>query len=129
MEGGEQAVIARRKAKRTEAHGLTATCEPGTITERVAGGEPKTNRGRFGHNEAWRTRMAKSSGEADSHETPWVVVKYWIAIASVIAILLAQAIFFFDGVVRNGQCTFAQHITFVCNRWDAAFKPWDTLTY
>ena len=68
--------------------------------------------------------MAKSYGEADSHETPWVVAKYWFAIASVIAMLLALAVMVFDGAVRNGQCMFAQHITFECNRWDAAFKPW-----
>ncbi len=68
--------------------------------------------------------MAKSSGEADSHETPWVVAKYWIAIASLIAILLFQFVLLFDGAVRNGQCTFAQHLTLECNRWDAVFKPW-----
>ena len=68
--------------------------------------------------------MAKTTGEPKNHETPWVVAKYWLTIASVIAILLVQAILFFDGVVSNGQCTFAQFITFECNRWDAAFKPW-----
>ena len=91
--------------------------------------ELTTRCGRFGHDEAWRTRMAKSSGEADSHETPWVVAKYWITIASVIASFLVLAVLVFDGVVWNGQCTFLQHITFVCNRWDGVFKPWDTLTY
>ena len=83
----------------------------------------------IGDNGAWRIRVANSSREPDSHETAWVVAKYWISISSVIAMVLFLFVMMLDGAVRNGQCTFAQHITFVCNRWDAEFKPWDTLTH
>ena len=56
-----------------------------------------------------------------NHYTPWDAAKYWLSIASVIAMLMFLVILMFDGAVTNGQCTFAQFITFECNRWDAAF--------
>jgi len=67
---------------------------------------------------------AKLTGEPDIQETPWETAKYWLTIALVIAMLSGLVIMMVDGAVRNGQCTFAQFVTFECNRWDAKFKPW-----
>jgi hypothetical protein len=30
-----------------------------------------------------------------------------------------------DGSIENFRCSFVQFITFQCNRWDAAPKPWN----
>ncbi len=84
---------------------------------------------RVGLYEELKTRRAELSQGADSQETRWDVAIHWIIIVSVIVLLLGLAVLIFDGAVRNGQCAFLQHITFECNRWDAAFKPWDNLDY
>ena len=66
----------------------------------------------------------KSAEDPDIHETPWEIAKYWLTIALVIFMVLGLGVMMVDGAVRNGQCTFAQFITFECNRWDARFKRW-----
>jgi hypothetical protein len=87
-----------------------------------------------------------SNHDRDSHEDddPWADVKdrfhdiyrptvrtRWAAIKdrlALIAVVLALAFLVFmmiDGSIENLRCSFVQFITFECNRWDAAPKPWN----
>jgi hypothetical protein len=52
-------------------------------------------------------------------------VKDWLAIAAVILVLAFLVFMMIDGSIENLRCSFVQFITFECNRWDAAPKPWD----
>jgi hypothetical protein len=55
----------------------------------------------------------------------WAGVKDWLAIAAVILVLAFLVFMMIDGSIENLRCSFVQFITFECNRWDAAPKPWD----
>lgn len=57
--------------------------------------------------------------------TKWAVFKDRLAIASVVLSLLILLFMMIDGAIFNFRCSFAQFITFECNRWDARWKPWD----
>jgi hypothetical protein len=54
----------------------------------------------------------------------WAGVKDWLAIAAVILVLAFLVFMMIDGSIENLRCSFVQFITFECNRWDAAPKPW-----
>jgi len=65
----------------------------------------------------------------DVHRRPqsgrWASVKDRLAIVAVVLVLAFLVFMMIDGAIENFRCTFAQFITFQCNRWDAAPKPWD----
>jgi len=54
----------------------------------------------------------------------WAVIKDRLAILAVIAVLAFLVFMMVDGSIENFRCSFVQFITFECNRWDAAPKPW-----
>lgn len=54
----------------------------------------------------------------------WAVVKDRLAIVAVILVLAFLVFLMIDGSIENFRCSFVQFITFECNRWDAAPKPW-----
>jgi hypothetical protein len=55
----------------------------------------------------------------------WAVVKDRLAIVGVILVLAFLVFMMIDGSIENFRCSFVQFITFQCNRWDAAPKPWN----
>ena len=54
----------------------------------------------------------------------WAVIKDRLAIVAVILVLAFLVFLMIDGSIENFRCSFVQFITFECNRWDAAPKPW-----
>ena len=68
--------------------------------------------------------MQEAKDEHENHESRWVVVKYRLTMALVVALLLGLLFMMVDGAIMNFQCSFWDFITFECNRWDASFKPW-----
>ena len=55
----------------------------------------------------------------------WASVKDRLAIVAVILVLAFLVFMMIDGSIENFRCRFIEFITFQCNRWDAAPKPWD----
>jgi len=55
----------------------------------------------------------------------WAVIKDRLAIVAVILALAFLVFLMIDGSIENFRCRFVDFITFQCNRWDAAPKPWD----
>jgi hypothetical protein len=55
----------------------------------------------------------------------WAVIRDRLALVAVILVLAFLVFMMIDGSIENLRCSFVQFITFECNRWDAAPKPWD----
>jgi len=55
--------------------------------------------------------------------TRWAVVKDWMAILAVILVLAFLVFMMFDGSITNFRCTFAEFVTFECNRWAGEEHP------
>jgi hypothetical protein len=68
--------------------------------------------------------MLDAKREPEKQDSRWIVIKYRLTLALVVAMLLILVFMMVDGAVMNFQCSFWDFITFKCNRWDAAFKPW-----
>jgi hypothetical protein len=68
--------------------------------------------------------MKEAKREPEKQETLWVVIKYRLTMALVVVLLVGLVFMMVDGAIMNFQCSFWDFITFKCNRWDAAFKPW-----
>ena len=60
-----------------------------------------------------------------SPETKMDVLKYRLSIGGVVFSLLFILFMMFSDAVFNFQCPVIDFITFQCNRFDAAFKPWE----
>ena len=65
---------------------------------------------------------------ADIYEAPkenkrWSGVKDRLAIAAVIVVLALLVFFMLDGSFTNFRCTFAEFVTFECNRWAGEEHP------
>lgn len=54
----------------------------------------------------------------------WATIKDRLAIVAVILVLLFLVFMMVDGSIENLSCSFADFITFECNRWDARWKSW-----
>ena len=68
--------------------------------------------------------MSEAKHEPEKQDSRWVIIKYRLTLTLVVAMLLLLVFMMVDGAVFNFQCSFWDFITFKCNRWDAAFKPW-----
>jgi len=68
--------------------------------------------------------MSEARHEPEKQDSRWTIIKYRLTLALVVAMLLILVFMMVDGAVINFQCSFWDFITFKCNRWDAAFKPW-----
>jgi len=68
--------------------------------------------------------MQEAKHEPEKQESRWTIIKYRLTMALVVVMLLGLVFMMVDGSVINFQCSFTDFITFKCNRWDAAFKPW-----
>jgi hypothetical protein len=55
----------------------------------------------------------------------WAVIRDRLAVVAVILVLAFLVFMMIDGSIENLRCSFVQFITFECNRWDAAPKPWN----
>ena len=65
---------------------------------------------------------------ADIFESPgrggrWASIKDRLAILAVILVLALLGILIMDGWVENYRCTFAEFVTFECNRWAGEEHP------
>ena len=69
--------------------------------------------------------MQETKREPEDRESLWVVIKYRLTMTLVVVLLLVLVFMMVDGAVMNFQCSFWDFITLECNRWDAAFKPWN----
>ena len=68
--------------------------------------------------------MKEAKHAPEKHDSRWTVIKYRLTMTLVVVMLLGLVFMMVDGAVMNFQCSFTDFITFKCNRWDAAFKPW-----
>jgi hypothetical protein len=73
-------------------------------------------KGRFGD-----LLQQPESGRRDSG--PRAVIKYWLAMVAVILVLAFLGFMMMDGSFTNFRCTFAEFVTFECNRWAGEEHP------
>lgn len=63
----------------------------------------------------------------DSAEGPkrgrWAAIKDRLAIVAVVLVLAFLVFMMFDGAIVNFRCTFAEFVTFECNRWAGEEHP------
>lgn len=55
--------------------------------------------------------------------TRWAGLKDRLAIVAVILVLAFLVFMMFDGSITNFRCTFAEFVTFECNRWAGEEHP------
>ncbi len=65
---------------------------------------------------------------ADIYQAPreggrWASIKDRLAILAVILVLALLGFLLMDGWVENYRCTFAEFVTFECNRWAGEEHP------
>jgi len=65
---------------------------------------------------------------ADIYQSPeqggrWASIKDRLAILAVILVLALLGFLIMDGWVENYRCTFAEFVTFECNRWAGEEHP------
>lgn len=65
---------------------------------------------------------------ADIYQAPreggrWASIKDRLAIVAVILVLALLGFLLMDGWVENYRCTFAEFVTFECNRWTGEEHP------
>jgi len=65
---------------------------------------------------------------ADIYQAPgkggrWASIKDRLAILAVILVLALLGFLLMDGWVENYRCTFAEFVTFECNRWTGEEHP------
>lgn len=65
---------------------------------------------------------------ADIYQAPreggrWASIKDRLAILAVILVLALLSFLLMDGWVENYRCTFAEFVTFECNRWAGEEHP------
>ncbi len=64
---------------------------------------------------------------SDTTEPPkrarWAGIKDRLAIVTVILVLAFLVFMMFDGSITNFRCTFAEFVTFECNRWAGEEHP------
>ena len=64
---------------------------------------------------------------SDTTEPPkrsrWAGIKDRLAIVAVILVLAFLVFMMFDGSITNFRCTFAEFVTFECNRWAGEEHP------
>lgn len=53
----------------------------------------------------------------------WAAIKDRLAIVAVVLVLAFLVFMMFDGAIVNFRCTFAEFITFECNRWAGEEHP------
>ncbi len=53
----------------------------------------------------------------------WAKIKDRLAIVAVVLVLAFLVFMMFDGAIVNFRCTFAEFITFECNRWGGEEHP------
>lgn len=53
----------------------------------------------------------------------WAAIKDKLAIVAVILVLALLVFMMLDGAIVNFRCTFAEFITFECNRWGGEEHP------
>ena len=53
----------------------------------------------------------------------WASIKDRLAIVAVILVLAFLVFMMFDGSITNFRCTFAEFVTFECNRWGGEEHP------
>jgi hypothetical protein len=70
-------------------------------------------------------RQRESAGPEDEQDESgrWAVIKDRIAIAAVILVLALLLFLMVDGSIVNFRCTFAEFVSFECNRWAGEEHP------
>jgi hypothetical protein len=71
--------------------------------------------------EALRSRLGDTAEQPES--TSWAGLKDRLAIVAVILVLAFLVFMMFDGSITNFRCTFAEFVTFECNRWAGEEHP------
>ena len=59
----------------------------------------------------------------ENGKSRWAVVKDRLAIVAVILVLAFFVLMMIDGSIENFRCTFAEFVTFECNRWAGEEHP------
>jgi len=68
-----------------------------------------------------RSRFGDTTGQPTS--TRWAGIKDRLAIIAVVMVLAFLVFMMFDGSITNFRCTFAEFVTFECNRWAGEEHP------
>ena len=68
-----------------------------------------------------RSRFGDTAEQPKS--TRWAGIKDRLAIVTVILVLAFLVFMMFDGSITNFRCTFAEFVTFECNRWGGEEHP------
>ena len=58
-----------------------------------------------------------------AEEGRWAGIKDRLAIVALILVLAFLGFMMFDGAMTNFRCTFAEFVTFECNRWAGEEHP------
>lgn len=64
-----------------------------------------------------------SDTPAPPERTRWAGIRDRLAIVAVILVLAFLVFMMFDGSITNFRCTFAEFVTFECNRWAGEEHP------
>lgn len=75
--------------------------------------------------DSWADLRSRYSDIYQAPRTPgrWASIKDRLAIAAVILVLALLGFLIMDGWVENYRCTFAEFVTFECNRWTGEEHP------
>jgi hypothetical protein len=68
-----------------------------------------------------RSRFGDTTEQFKS--TRWAEIKDRLAIIAVVLVLAFLVFMMFDGSITNFRCTFAEFVTFECNRWAGEEHP------
>jgi len=71
--------------------------------------------------EELKRRLGESAEEPKRGR--WTVIKDRLAIVAVVLVLAFLVFMMFDGAIVNFRCSFAEFITFECNRWGGEEHP------
>ena len=77
------------------------------------------------HTDDWADVRSRYADIYEPQRKPgrWARVRDRLAIVAVVLVLAFLVFMMFDGSITNFRCTFAEFVTFECNRWAGEEHP------